>query len=624
MNRNSFLKQSNIIYTVRYWIFCLFAFVIQKPLFMLWYRGLYDECGVADWFRVVIHGAPLDVSMSSYLTVIPLVVAAIAVWCPNKVIRIVCRVWFFLCALAVMASFLLNVILYEYWGFPLDSTPIFYFLSSPKDAMASAGATQIVIGVVLLLLLATLFYFGAAWAFRLSQFGKSKRMMTASQLSASVVYLLFAGLLFLGIRGGVTVSSMNTGTAYFSQRQALNHAAVNPLFSLMESLAHQEDFATHYRFMDDHQASALFQEMTKKGSGAPEQLLQVGRPNIYLIILESFSSKLMSELGGEKGVAVVLDSLSKEGVLFTNFYANSFRTDRGLVSILSGYPAQPTMSLMKYPRKTSTLPSLARSLKQAGYGVRYYYGGDANFTNMRSYLVGQGFDDIVSDVDFPVKDRLSKWGVPDHLVFERMMHETFLTADGQKSDKKPPMLYVLQTSSSHEPFDVPYHRLDDERLNAFAYTDECVGNFIKTLRQSGQWDRSLVVLVPDHLGCYPRQIDNFDFSRYEIPLIFVGGAVKEPRHIGTYGSQQDLAATLLAQLGISHDEFLFSKDMLDAQAPHFAFFTVPDAFGLVTSTDSLIFDNKSEQVVAGSKGNKELLNKGKAYLQKLYDDISIR
>ena len=287
------------------------------------------------------------------------------------------------------------------------------------------------------------------------------------------------------------------------------------------------------------------------------------------------------------------------------------------------------MSLMKYPRKTASLPSIARSLKGAGYDIRYYYGGDADFTNMRSYLVAQGIDYIVSDVDFPMSERLSKWGVPDHLVFNRLL------ADDQRSDsssaigksaesKSRPVLRIVQTSSSHEPFDVPYHQLSDERLNAFAYADHCVGHFVRKLRTSNRWQHSLVIIVPDHLGCYPPQISNYDFGRYEIPLILVGGVVKEPRTIDVLGSQQDLAATLLSQLGIAHEEFLFSKDMMHSGTPHFAFFTVPDAFGIVKENGRLIFDNKSQKVVAGDNDNETLLKQVKAYLQKLYDDIGKR
>ena len=454
---------------------------------------------------------------------------------------------------------------------------------------------------------------------------------------------------------------MNTGKVFFSTDMRLNHAALNPAFNLMESLSKQKDFAHQYRFMDDAEATAIFDTLVDKGDGGVSVNIQRPKVNVLFIILESFSSRLMTSLGGEPDVAVNLDALAQEGILFTNFYANSFRTDRGLVSILSGYPAQPTTSLMKYPRKTQNLPGIARSLKQAGYEATYYYGGDADFTNMRSYLMAQGFDQIISDVDFPVSERLSKWGAHDEVVFNRLLEDLKTEAkftnssskleempigqesvstsngqrsmvngqrsmvNGQRSMVNGQWFKVLQTSSSHEPFEVPYHRLDNERLNAFAYTDDCIGRFIQAFKQLPQWEQTLVVLVPDHLGAYPENISNFTPERYQIPLIMIGGAVKEPQVIDTIGSQQDIAATLLAMLGLPHDEFTFSKDMLNPSNPHFAFFTVPDAFGMVTDDNTLIFDNQAGKTVwdEGIRPGANL-SKGQAYLQKLYDDIAKR
>ena len=387
----------------------------------------------------------------------------------------------------------------------------------------------------------------------------------------------------------------------------------------MESVAHAEDFARQYRFMSNEAAGRQFRQMvyTQTSPASHQSLLKadVVKPDVYMIVLESFSSVLMKTLGGLPDVAVNLDRLSKEGVLFTRFYANSFRTDRGLVSILSGFPAQPTMSIMKYPRKTAKLPSIAAAMKQAGYGADYYYGGDADFTNMRSYLVNSGYEKIVSDVDFPVKERLSKWGVPDHLVFARLLNDLH----GAKQAK--PMLRVLQTSSSHEPFDVPYHRLSNKRLNAFAYTDDCVGKFVEQLKRIGRWDNSLIVLVPDHQGCYPEDISNTDFARYQIPLVMLGGAIERPCRIDRIGSQNDIAATLLAQLGINHDKFMFSKDMLDAQAPAFAWFAVPDLLGIVADEGGVIYDTKLEKTVNSYGRPNRPLHMGKAWLQKLYDII---
>lgn len=460
------------------------------------------------------------------------------------------------------------------------------------------------------------------------------------RLKVSGILLLMTGLLFIPIRGGFTVSTMNVGKVYFSAEQRLNHAAINPAFSLMESLAKQKDFSKQYRFMEAAEADRLFKDMlepavaggqTEKTDSVQQSadslhtLFNTQRPDVLFVILESFSSRLMTALGGEPNIAIHLDSLSKEGVLFTNFYANSFRTDRGLVAILSGYPAQPTTSIMKYPRKTQSIPAIAGSLRKAGYGTKYYYGGDADFTNMRSYLMSSGFEDIVSDQDFPVTERLSKWGAHDHLVFNRLLEDLKTEAAEGTAEEKTPHFRVLQTSSSHEPFEVPFRRLENDRLNAFAYTDSCAGDFVRQFRELPQWKNTVIVFVPDHLGAYPEHIDNLSVERYRIPLLMVGGAVREPRRIDVYGSQHDIAATLLAQLALPHEEFVFSKDMLNPASPHFAFFTVPDAFGMVTADNQVIFNCQAGAVVVdeGTVKGKNL-PLGKAYLQKLYDDIAKR
>lgn len=611
---------------------------------MLFYKSLYAEVSWTDWLSVVWHGLPLDLSLAGYLTAIPGLLFIASVWTLSKVLH---RIWcgyFLFVSLLLSLIFTVDVGLYEYWGFRLDATPLFYFFSSPKDAVASVSIWMVLAGVAAMAVYAALLY-AVFYGVLLRKKLLLQMKLPYRRLDVSGVLLLLTGLLFIPIRGGFTVSTMNVGKVYFSAEQRLNHAAINPAFSLMESLARQKDFGSQYRFMEAEEADRVCKSLLdptviggqvevadslRQSADSLHTLFNTPRPDVLFVILESFSSKLMTALGGEPDIAVHLDSLSREAVLFTNFYANSFRTDRGLVAILSGYPAQPTTSIMKYPRKTQHLPAIAGSLKDAGYATRYYYGGDADFTNMRSYLMSSGFDHIVSDRDFPVSERLSKWGVHDHLVFNRLLEDLKAEAsalpvagDSVAAVERIPCFRVLQTSSSHEPFEVPYRRLENDRLNAFAYTDSCVGAFVKQLRKLPQWKNTVIVLVPDHLGAYPEGISNLAVERYQIPLLMIGGAVRAPRRIDVCGSQHDIAATLLAQLGLPHDAFTFSKDMLNPDAPHFAFFTVPDAFGMVTPDNRLVFDCQADAVAVdeGTAKGKNLLP-GKAYLQKLYDDLA--
>ena len=584
---------------------------------MAYYYTLYNKVSWTDWFSVIGHGLPLDLSLAGYLTILPGLLLIASAWTDSRILQLIRRIYFTIISILLSCIFISDLGLYGYWGFRLDTTPLFYFFSSPKDALASVSLWVVAGGILAMAVYAALLYFVFSWILVNE---KRPLKIPYGRLSVSGVLLLATGLLFIPIRGGFSVSTMNLGRVFFSADQRLNHAAINPAFSLLDSFSRQADFDKQYRFMPAEEADILFSELTDKPvTDSIPRLFNTERPNIIMIILESFSSHLMETLGGEPGIAVNMDEFAKEGILFTHFYANSFRTDRGLVSIISGYPAQPTTSIMKYTRKTQSLPSIPASLKKAGYDLQYYYGGDADFTNMRSYLVSTGIEKIVSQNDFPVSERLSKWGVHDHILFHRIL------TDLKTEPQQEPFFKILQTSSSHEPFEVPYSKLSNAKLNAFAYTDSCAGDFVRQLKETPLWKNSVVLFVPDHLGVYPESIDHLSPERYTIPLILTGGAVKEPQRITAYGSQIDIAATLLAQLGLPHDDFTFSKNILNPSSPHFAFFTFPNIFGMVTADNEVVFNCESNTVAMDEGTHQgENLNKGKAYLQKLYDDLAKR
>lgn len=630
-----------IIWFVKTYATFVVLFVLQKPLFLFLEKGsatqpvdnIFTELPAVIW-----HGLPLDLSMAGYLSVIPGLLSIAVVWLKRDLVKPIMNIYFIIASLFITCSFLLNASLYPYWKYPLDSTPLFYFFTSPADAIASVSIWQVILSIVILIVLTIGVWFTlrmrgekrqqySRYSYGYGGFGSGKRNrfddFDRHRGRTSIILLLLTGLLFLPIRGGITVSTMNTGQAYYSQNAYLNHSAVNPLFSLLESITHQEDFASQYRFMKDKEADKIFATMTSTSDENTYPLLneatfKKGTPDILIVIMESFASDIMPSMGSYKDVAVCLDSIAQQSILFTRFYANSFRTDRGMVSILSGYPAQPTTSIMRYPRKTSQLPSIARNLvKYKNYKTTYYYGGDADFCNMRSYLVSQGYQHIISDANFPIEDKLSKWGVPDHIVAARMMEDI----KAQQNEKRP-MLRILQTSSSHEPFEVPYHRLRDKRLNAFAYTDSVMGAIVREYRKLPRWKNTLIVFVPDHVGGYKENLNDHDRSRYQIPLILAGGAISRPMKVGIIGSQHDIAATLLGQLGVEHREFTFSKNMMSDATPKFAFFAVNDAFGIVSEENSLIYDNRAKRIVY-DKGEKGFnLKRGQAYLQKLYDDLA--
>ncbi len=560
----------------------------------------------------------MDCSIAGYLTALPAFIIIGQLWTARHWLVIVEKIYYGIISLLLAVIFCLDLKLYSYWGFRLDMTPVFYFTSSPKAALASATWLDAVTGIVAIVAATSLIYLVFALIIR------KIKVSPVKKVPATVVMVLLTAALFIPIRGGFTVSSMNLSRAYFSQNQRLNHAAVNPAFSLMYSATHQHNFGEQYRFMTAEEADSvlcdLYRSATTPATLAADSvpLLNNSRPDIYIVILESFSAHLMPSLGGEP-IAMRLDSLAREGLSFTGIYANSFRTDRGIPAILSAFPGQPSMSIMKYVEKTEGLPSLPGELKNAGYDLTYFYGGDANFTNMQAYLVNAGFEHIISDKDFALKEKASKWGAHDNLLFDKVI------ADVRSTDADaPPQLRVIQTSSSHEPFDVPYSNpvfTAEPEKNAFAFTDSCLFAFVDSLRVSPRFDRTLVVMVPDHQGCYPHSLDDA-VSRHHIPLVMTGGALNRKAMTDPVtGSQIDLAATLLDAMGLDSSALPYSKNLL-ADGPHFAVMADPSIITLVTPTDTIVYNCDASQIISSGGGDTDTLRlRAEAFVQRLYDLI---
>lgn len=590
--------------------------VITKVVFCLTYLGEY---GIADWMQVMWHGLRLDISIAGYLTLVAGLLLIVRIWWRGKGMRWIWHVWSGIAALVCSLGYVSNLVLYGYWRFPLDNTPLLYIKTSPADAMASMTTAQMVLVPIVIIAVAALLFLPQWWIWRsLEKEKTSRRESLGKRIITAVVMLLLTASLIITIRGGVDTGTNHTGSVYFSSDILLNHAAVNPLFSFMEAATHQENIATRYRYMEGKDADKVFRQMTYTSLRPDAERKDY---NVVLICLEGFSKYIMEEKGHVKGVTPNLDRLTREGIYFSNIYANSFRTDRAMVAVMSALPAQPTMSVMDMPRLSTSLHSLAGALGKNGYDTHFYYGGDANYSNMKSYLMGTGFQNVTHQFDFDKKLQTGKWGVADGPVYDRLL------ADIKAFDPKKRFMKMMMTGSSHEPFDVPdYHKMKQPELNAFSYADYHLGRFITELKKLPQWKNTLVVIVPDHLGCWPQKIDNYKLWRYEIPLVMLGGMFSEPRDVETIGGQIDIPATVLAMLGMQHDEFLYSKDLLDSEAPHFAFFTFPDAMGLIDSTGYVIFDNTQKTVAASSKDKAvdDRTTKAKAYLQKLYDDLGER
>ena len=606
--------KKRIVYIISYFLTVLLMFVCQKPLFMLYNDAMGKDAGINDFVQVMWHAISLDATTAGYFTALPLLMILVSIWVKRFSLKKLLLPYYILVAILLAIVFVVDMGLYPFWGFKLDAS-IFLYLDSPKEAMASVSTGFIALRVLAMLVYATFM----VWL--MMKVAPKTLEKVHQRIGGTLGMLLLGGILFVIIRGGVSESTSNVGQVYFSSNQFLNHSAVNPCFSLISSMSKSKDFASEFNFFEEEKRAELFEGLyPTKHSDKNVEVLNTKRPNVLLILMEGFGGAFIEPLGGLPEVAPNLNRLSEEGIFFTQCYANSFRTDRGTVSALSGYLGLPTVSIMKVPAKSRTLPAISEELVKAGYQTDFLYGGDINFTNMKSYLLSKGYQRLTADTDFSLAEQSSNvWGVNDDITSKWLLDEL-----SQRKDA--PWFTTYLTLSSHEPFEVPYNRLEEKIPNAFAYTDECLGKLIDGLKQTDLWENLLIVCIPDHGFCYPQGTTDRGGEFSHIPMIWLGGAIKEPMKIDKIMNQTDMAATLFGQLGLDHSMFPFSRNVLsDSYVYPFAFYSSGSVFAFRDSTGVSAYDIKADCVsMEEPSASEDRLNRGKAILQSAYDELGKR
>ena len=593
---------------------------LQKPLFLLWYAEQAAEASSAELLGVSLNGLLLDSTVAGYICAIPWLVMLAGIWItiPQGAMRRILNIYFF--AIAVIASLMVAVDfgLFRHWGFRLDSTIIPY-LATPKEAAASVTWSDLWPAVLLFVAYAALMI--AIWR-GVTKIYRSERVSILRRAGQTIIWLVVGGLIFLAIRGGTGTSPANVSKVYFSDNMFLNQAATNPIFSFLSSASRSELKEGDYRYFSDEECDTRFEQLQGlQASADTTSVLNTPRPNVVLIILESFGRTITDEIIDGKEVTPHLNSLKSEGIWFENLFANSFRTDRGTVAIMSGYPTHPKVSIMKYPQKAHTLPAIARSLRAEGYTTTFTYGGDANFTNTISYLYGTGIERVTDQRTLPFDVPLAQWGYADDVVCDYFADEVLELAATEK-----PYFATLLTLSSHEPFDVPYSAFENKILNAAAFTDEYVGKMIERWKHSPAWEDMLVVLIADHGIAYPKELQTGELPRQRVPMLWTGGAVKQGGVVvNDFSSQADLAATLLQQMNIATDEFEFRKDLFSPATPHYGFWTFNNGCGLISQEGYVRYDCTNNTVIEGEGDNvEEFTLDGQAIIQKMHNDLLAR
>src|SRR6187455_3062270 len=593
-------------------------FEVARVFFLLSTMQYAKETPSSLILQSLWFGLKMDLSMAAYLTGWVCVFVIVSLFIPFFK-----KKWIYLIYTGIILFIQLLLIItdvesFKAWGTRIDSTPL-KFLSSPKEAWASISHLPLVLIFIGLIAI----YFFLFWIFR-KTISRSIVLLENNKYRflQALLILLFTCSLIIPIRGGFQLSPLNQSSVYFCNSQYANNAAINPSWNFMFSVIQRGQLNDHmYQYMGNEEVDAIVNPLFDS-QGKVEQIIDDSssvNTNVIVIIWESFTEKVLNKSIDGKPVINFFHELMKEGIYFSNCYSSGDRTDKGIGAVLSGYPALPKGSIVNYPEKTAKLQGLGKVFSDNGYTNQFYYGGESEFMNIKSYLNGQNFQQLITKENFKDADMNSKWGAHDDVVMKKIVNDI--------PKMKEPFFTTWLTLSSHEPFETPvktvFNGNDKETkfLNSLHYTDSVVYSFINELKKMPSWQNTIVIISADHGHYLPvtgKRVDD-----YRIPILWLGGALKKRSvFIDKTVDQLDIAGSLAQQLHFPDSSFPFSKNVFDSTSKHWAFFTYNNGIGFVTDSSRLLFDNTGKRTVfEEGKTNKEQEKVAKALMQKLYTDF---
>jgi len=599
-------------YPIRLILFLELTFVLFRVLFiaLVFLKG--KTIDALDIPYLFIYALRLDLAAISYIAALPILIWIIYQY-NNWPLLFKIKNAFLVVILPLVATILLaNLIIYFAWGTIINARAV-SFISSPKEVIASLNGIQLILFILLI----------AGLSIGIISIYKRKIKSHFEQplhLKKKLI-LLWLLILPITIRGGIQQIPINESVCMFSKNENTNLATVNPFWYLINSVFKAQNIDSKaYRFMEEAEASKITAQLYHTANDSVLAITTISKPNIVTIILESWTADIIESLDGEKQVTPFFKSLEKEGILFENIYAAGKRTDLMFPSLLSGFPAMPNISVIKFSDKSVHLPFITHAIKEKGYQTSFNYGGEVEFANMKSYLTQAKFDIISGKESFPVDQWTSKWGVYDEVLFNKSIATI--------NSLQPPFYSAILTQSTHEPFIIPIQPKFEgssesvKFKNAAFYTDYCLKKFFDKAKNETWYSNTIFILLADHGHILPRNNDYSSPAAFRIPLLIVGpglNAAFKNKRISNIGNQQDYAATIKSILNLEI-ELPFSNNLLNLKRNDFCYMNYDDGFVWKNNQAAfkLNYSNKSVTLIDGQPDSTSILQ-GKSFIQTAYN-----
>jgi phosphoglycerol transferase MdoB-like AlkP superfamily enzyme len=608
---------SKLKFILLYYLTWVIFFDLLRVIFLIYHANKTSELSFSTALATCWYGLRMDLSVAAYILIPVCLFVLLSLIAPFFRRLLIYKIYTYIILFVVLLLSLCDLEIYNAWGFRIDATPLI-FLSTPREAIASVSHLPLIwigLGFIVSYIL-----FLLAFKFILNRifFQPQPRL----RIATAFMVIALMGCLIIPIRGGFQLAPLNQSSVYFSTNNFANHAAINASWNFLHSFFSKGMSKKNpYQYATAERQKEVIDSLYK-GGGPVQQLINFPADtptNVIIIVWESFTEKALHVSPENKEVTPAFNRLKQEGVYFSNLYACGDRTNKGVPAILSGYPSMPNTTIIHSPAKSVKLKVLSQLFKEKGYATPFFYGGETEFANIKSYLLHGGFDPIVSRSDFSSKDMNSKWGAHDGVVMNRVVNDLNKT--------KQPFFATWLTLSSHEPFETPVPSIfagnstENLFLNSLHYTDQVLGDFITKCSQQPWWKNTVVIITGDH--GHPLPDTHHPADNFRSPMLWLGGALKQRGLvIDKVVSQMDIAAMLTKQAGFTENYFPFSKNALDSAVGSWAFFCFNNGFGYADSSGTVVFDNVGKQPIdQQGKAGPSQIEAGKVLQQFTYEDF---
>ncbi len=535
-----------------YYLYMIFIFFLTRVALFIIYFDRFSDSGVNYWLSF-LYGLKMDTIVASIFLTIPLIILTLSPTTIAKLANTFLRIYFLIVFITII---FIDIATFEFFA-EYDVRPDFKFvefLAYPKEVF-----NMLIAGYKLPLIVA----FMTIFIFSLLFLKKSKNsfidIIKIPWKKRVIWFLPLLIVLFIGIRSSFGHRPANLSDAMYSTNRIVNEITKNSLYSISYAIYANKKYESKvlnmYGSMDIQEA--LYRVASQLGingnninsSSIFSRLEKTHFPthkdkNLVIFLQESIGYQFVTPQ-----IMPNLLKLKNEGIWFENLYSNGTRSIRGIAGVTSGFLAVPGKGVVKRNKSQSNFFTFASILKPLGYHTMFLYGGEARFDNMRSWFLGNGFDEIIEQKDYKNPIFVATWGVSD----EDLVNKANKRFNELYAQKKP-FAALMFSSSNHTPFEIPTNRItlvDKEKKysvkNAIKYADFAIGKFFKDAKKLPYYKDTIFVVVADHnIRVYGDDI--VPINMFHIPALILGKNIK-PQIYTSLASQPDILATALDLLG---------------------------------------------------------------------------